>query len=77
MTILYLESLLFSWENCGLCRFCCVVLREVSSSVRRLLSQSIVKLSTVSLFGDNFPDVSSTRFSSNVNLIGDAGLVLF
>lgn len=72
----YLESQMGSTVDSVPCLFNCVVFREVSSSVSRLRSQSIVKLSTVNLLGSNFPDVSSTRFSSKVNLIGDAGRVL-
>ena len=75
IVITNLDSQLLS-RDCEVCRLCCVVLSEASNSDSRFRNQSIVKLSTVNLFGSNLPEVSSTRFSSNVNLIGDAGLVL-
>lgn len=56
--------------------FSCVSLIEVSSSCSRDLSESTVKLSTVSEFGCNLPSVSSISVSSNWNTIGNVGDVL-
>lgn len=49
---------------------------DVSSSCKRVRSQSTVKLSTVSTFGCSLPSESSIRVSSNWNAIGAAGDVL-
>lgn len=59
----------FSWHS----------LTDVSSSVSRFRSQSMVKLSTVNVFGCNFPNVSLSSMSvwSNWNTICVGGDVLF
>lgn len=72
----YLLSQLFSKFDCKTWRWDWIIFRDVSKSDKRFLSQSIVKLSTVNLLGNSFPEVSSTRFSSKLNLMGDNGLVL-